>query len=350
MNVSQEILNWFHIFGRKNLPWQKNKTIYSVWISEIMLQQTQVKTVIPYFIKFLKKYPTINSISLSSENAVLHKWSGLGYYKRAKNIYKAAKIISSKYNGQFPDVFNHVIKLPGIGKTTAGAILSISYNYFFPILDSNVKRILIRLYGIKFNKYNKKIDNVLWKKIQSILPLHNAGKFNQALMDLGSLICYPKSPKCNICPINYACMFFQKNFFQKYSVRNKILQLKNYWCIIINYKQYIFLKKCKKYTFWKDLFCFPLFTKKNYLINWIKEEKIVPVKIKQLRSMTLYITRYKFIITPIFLIIKTNKDFKPEKDAIWFNLLNHQKVGIPSLVLKILDKYSHLISQTNYSV
>jgi len=226
MNVTQTILNWFHVYGRKNLPWQKNKTVYSVWISEIMLQQTQVKTVIPYFIKFLKKYPTINSISLSSENAVLYEWSGLGYYKRAKNIYKTAKIISSKYNGQFPDVFNHVIKLPGIGRTTAGAILSISYNYFFPILDSNVKRILIRLYGVQFTRYNKKIDNILWKKVQSILPMHNAGKFNQALMDLGSLICCPVNPKCKNCPINYTYTFFKKKNIQNCSIKNKILQLK----------------------------------------------------------------------------------------------------------------------------
>ncbi|CAL4043972.1 Adenine DNA glycosylase [Buchnera aphidicola (Anoecia corni)] len=343
MNVSQIILNWFHIYGRKNLPWQKNKTTYSIWISEIMLQQTQVKTVIPYFTKFLKKYPTIHSIATSSENAILHKWSGLGYYKRAKNIYKTSKIISSQYNGKFPDIFNHVIKLPGIGRTTAGAILSISYNYFFPILDSNVKRILIRLYGIKFNVYNKKIDDFLWKKIQSILPLHNAGKFNQALMDLGSLICHPKNPNCKICPINHTCTFFKKKFFQTCSIRNKILQLKNYWCIIINYKEYIYLKKYKKDSFWKDLFSFPLFTKRNYLINWIKEKNIIPVKIKQLQSITLYITQYKFTINPIFLIIKTNKHVKSEKDTIWFNVLNNQKVGIPSLVLKILHKYSYLM-------
>jgi len=343
MNIAQTILNWFHINARNSLPWKKNKTIYSVWISEIMLQQTQVKTVIPYFVKFLKKYPTITSISTSSENAILYTWSGLGYYKRAKNVYKTAKIISNKYNGKFPDNFNDVIKLPGIGKTTAGAILSISYNYFFPILDSNVKRILIRIYGIKFTIYNKKIDNILWNKIQSILPLHNAGKFNQALMDFGSLICCPKNPNCSICPINCTCMFYKKNFFYSLEPKNKILQLKIYWCVIINCKQYIFLKKYKKYTFWKDLFCFPLFTKKKYLIHWIKEKNIIPIKMQQLKSITLYITQYKFIITPIFLIIKTKKHFKFEKDTIWFNILKNQKVGIPSLVLKIINKYSHLI-------
>ena len=138
---SQLVLNWYHKNGRKDLPWQKNKTLYIVWISEIMLQQTTVKSVIPYFKKFILNFPNIKSLSDSKLDDVLYIWSGLGYYKRAQNIYKSAQIITEKYEGIFPNQFLDVIKLPGIGRSTAGAILSLSLNFHYPILDGNVKRI-----------------------------------------------------------------------------------------------------------------------------------------------------------------------------------------------------------------
>lgn len=145
---SQIVLNWYHINGRKNLPWKKDKTLYKIWISEIMLQQTTVITAIPYFKKFISKFPNIKSLNKGNLDDILYLWSGLGYYKRAENIYKTAKIIQEQYQEKFPTRFSDLIKLPGIGKSTAGAILSLSLNYFFPILEGNVKRILTRYYGI----------------------------------------------------------------------------------------------------------------------------------------------------------------------------------------------------------
>ncbi|MBZ2279400.1 A/G-specific adenine glycosylase, partial [Buchnera aphidicola] len=185
---SQLILNWYHINGRKNLPWQKDKTLYKIWISEIMLQQTTVKTVIPYFQKFLKKFPNIHILSSSTLDEILYLWSGLGYYTRARNIYQTSQIIKKKYKGEFPKEFSNIIQLPGIGKSTAGSILSFSLNYFFPILDGNIKRVLMRYYGIHPNIKTTKIQKELWKIIAIKTPLHNTGKFNQAMIDLGSLI------------------------------------------------------------------------------------------------------------------------------------------------------------------
>lgn len=203
---SQLILNWYHKFGRKKLPWKKNKNIYNIWISEIMLQQTKVKTVIPYYKKFIKKYPNFEKLSKISLNKILKIWKGLGYYNRAKNIYKTILIIKNKHNGIFPTNFIDLINLPGIGKTTAGAILSLSLDYSFPILDTNIKRILIRINNFKIKKIKEK---KLWELIEKLTPIHNTGKFNQAMMDIGSKICTFKKPKCINCPIKKICKTYK---------------------------------------------------------------------------------------------------------------------------------------------
>lgn len=211
---SQIVLNWFHTFGRKTLPWQIKKNPYKVWISEIMLQQTQVNTVIPYYYKFIETFPNIKTLSNSSLNSVLNLWSGLGYYARARNIYKTANIIQKNFDGQFPNNFVDIIKLPGIGRSTAGAILSFGFNFYSSILDGNIKRVLIRYYSININEKN--IEKKLWKIIESITPIYNTDKFNQALMDIGSLVCLKKNPKCNICPLNKKCYSLQNKNWSKY--------------------------------------------------------------------------------------------------------------------------------------
>lgn len=242
---SQLVLNWYHLNGRKNLPWQKDKTLYKVWISEIMLQQTQVTTVIPYFNKFISKFPNLNALNDGTLNDILYLWSGLGYYNRAKNIYETAKIIKNKFNGKFPKNILDLVKLPGIGKSTAGAILSFTLNYFFSILDGNVKRILIRYYGVSGCLKNTKTEKKLWNLIENVTPIHHTGAFNQGIIDIGSLICTAKTPKCNICPLNIKCTAYQEKEWKKYSFQNnkKIKLTKKYWFIIIYFKDEIWLKK-----------------------------------------------------------------------------------------------------------
>jgi len=216
---SQLILNWYHSHGRKNLPWKKDKSLYKIWISEIMLQQTTVKTVIPYYKKFISKFPNIKSINDSQLDDILHFWSGLGYYKRAENIYKTAKIIQEQYQGFFPTHFLDLIQLPGIGKSTAGAILSLSLDYFFSILEGNVKRILTRFYGIIGYSKEKKTEKKLWNLIESITPINNTGKFNQGIMDLGATICTSKHPKCNLCPLITQCIAYKEKNWTKYYLK-----------------------------------------------------------------------------------------------------------------------------------
>ncbi|WP_343190286.1 A/G-specific adenine glycosylase [Buchnera aphidicola (Mollitrichosiphum nigrofasciatum)] len=336
----QSVLNWYHIYGRKNLPWQKNKNIYKIWISEIMLQQTQVKTVIPYFKKFIKKYPNIQSLSKASLNEILYIWSGLGYYKRAKCIYLTINIIKNKHNGKFPESYLDIINLPGIGRSTAGAILSFSLNYHFPVLDANIKRVLIRLYKININNINYQINKKLWLIIDNLIPIHNTGKFNQAMMDLGATICILKKPKCILCPIKKICLSFTKKqktifiptkYFKKKNKKKKIKKK----ILILQKKEKILLKKNTKYKIWKDLFILPMFKNKIKLFYWIRKNKISWKSIRNIKKTKYNLSNIKLHIHVI--LIKIKLKIKKNKKKIWYNILKPKKIAIPSTIKKIIN-------------
>ena len=185
-NFSKAILKWFDVHGRKDLPWQINPSPYRVWISEIMLQQTQVNTAIPYYLRFMDSFPEIHSLSSASTDRVMHHWSGLGYYARARNLHKTSKIVQQEYNGVIPLDFDSLVKLPGIGKSTAGAILSLSDNQRHPILDGNVKRVLARFHAIEGWPGTKKIENRFWHLAESHLPKKKNGRLHSSDDGLGS--------------------------------------------------------------------------------------------------------------------------------------------------------------------
>jgi len=205
-NIS--IIKWHKKFGRHDLPWQKSKDPYHVWVSEIMLQQTQVITVISYYQKFITKFKTIKALAQASEDLVLSMWSGLGFYSRARNLHAASIMIMKEYRGHFPDNFQDMIRLPGIGRSTAGAILAFCFNKPYPILDGNVKRVLSRVYGITTPINNSRTEKKLWFLSEKNLPKKNIDIYTQAIMDFGATLCIPKRPICNICPITQSCVAY----------------------------------------------------------------------------------------------------------------------------------------------
>ncbi|VFP85116.1 Adenine DNA glycosylase [Buchnera aphidicola (Cinara splendens)] len=333
MVFSQKILNWFHVYGRKNLPWHK-KNIYQIWISEIMLQQTQVKTVIPYFKKFIKKFPTIRSLANSSINEILYLWSGLGYYQRAHRIHQTAILICKIYHGIFPDNIHEINKLPGIGESTAGAILSFAYNFRYAVLDSNVKRILTRYHSIDINNINKKkLNKKLWNLIYQHLPIHQSSKFNQAMMDIGSFICTNKKPNCLICPLNSLCQYYIHSMhFTKKKPKKKKNQIGILFSII-QYKNSYFLIQLKNISIWKKLFYFPL---TSFLISKKKWEKTKKDSNIVIRPFIHYISNIKLhIFSQIITIKKKNIYNNIIQKKIWYNIFNPQKIGIPSPIKKI---------------
>ncbi len=202
--IQTRLLRWFEKNAR-DLPWRRARDPYAIWVSEIMLQQTQVATVIPYYQRFLKSFPTVRHLARANLSKVLKIWEGLGYYSRARNLHRASKIIANYFQGKIPGNLKDLRILPGIGKYTAGAILSIAHNKEAPILDGNVKRVLSRIFAVSSNRGRRKIEGLLWHLSESLIPRGSASPFNQGLMDLGSMICTQKVPKCPRCPLRQFC-------------------------------------------------------------------------------------------------------------------------------------------------
>lgn len=220
-SFSDRLLNWFKQYGRHDLPWQHPREAYRVWLSEIMLQQTQVQTVIPYFERFIKEFKTIKDLANASQDEVLHLWTGLGYYARARNLHKAAQQIVEQHNSIFPTDYDSVLALPGIGPSTAGAILAQAFNQPHAILDGNVKRVLTRFYAISGWPGEKKIENTLWNISKQLTPDHSAADYTQAIMDLGATLCSRSKPQCPQCPISTDCLAKQQDNVRDYPTSKK---------------------------------------------------------------------------------------------------------------------------------
>lgn len=259
-NFADRVLAWFEDHGRKHLPWQQNVTPYKVWVSEIMLQQTQVTTVIPYFNRFMHSFPTVEFLSAASLDEVLAHWTGLGYYARARNLHKAAQQVCNEYRGVFPTTVEQLESLPGIGRSTAGAIISLSLNQRATILDGNVKRVLARHRAVEGWPGATKIHNTLWDIADKFTPTDNCKAYNQAMMDLGATICTRSSPSCLICPVSADCIAGKGNTWQNYPGKkpktNKPIR-KTTFAIMQNAQDEVYLMRRPEQGIWGGLWCFP---------------------------------------------------------------------------------------------
>ncbi|AVP96299.1 A/G-specific adenine glycosylase [Ahniella affigens] len=202
---AESLLAWFDVHGRHDLPWQHPRTPYRVWLSEIMLQQTQVTTVIPYFERFLQAFPELPDLARAPLDAVLAQWAGLGYYSRARNLHRAAQVCVAEHHGQLPASLVDLIKLPGIGRSTAAAILSQAFGQPAAVLDGNVKRVLSRVHGITEPVEQRHAEQRLWQLAEAALPTHRAADYTQAIMDFGATLCTQSQPACLMCPIQSIC-------------------------------------------------------------------------------------------------------------------------------------------------
>jgi len=205
--LASTLLHWYRL-NKRSLPWRDRQPVdpYAVWVSEIMLQQTRVEAVIPYYEKWMKLFPTVHVLANASEQDVLNAWEGLGYYSRARNLHKAAKLVTEQYEGELPRNLDELNKLPGIGRYTLGAIASIAFGMDVPALDGNIKRVYARLFDLSEPVDMPQGEKLLWELAEKQLPKREAGNYNQALMDLGATICIPKNPRCLICPLMEICL------------------------------------------------------------------------------------------------------------------------------------------------
>lgn len=217
--LRRRLLAWFDRHGRKNLPWQRTRNPYCIWVSEIMLQQTQVSTVIPYYERFLKRFPDIQTLARAKLDSVLHHWTGLGYYARARNLKKAAEMLVRDHSGRFPRNLEQVAALPGIGRSTAGAILAFAHDQPHPILDGNVKRVLTRLHAINTPVLQRDTEKTLWALAERYTPKARVADYNQAIMDLGATLCRTRKPDCLACPLQKDCAARAQGQPEKFPVR-----------------------------------------------------------------------------------------------------------------------------------
>jgi A/G-specific adenine glycosylase len=218
-SISNKLLKWFMV-NRRSLPWRENRSWYTIWLSEVMLQQTQIATVIPYFIRFLNVFPTVTDLARADLQHVLKLWEGLGYYSRAQNLHKAAQLILSRYQGTLPNSADLVLKLPGFGMYITNAVLSIAYGMPLAVVDGNVQRFITRLYSIKEDIRRPDTKKKIQDRVNHLIDPKNPGEFNEALMELGSTICLPKNPVCEQCPLRRDCTAFETNSISKYPYKS----------------------------------------------------------------------------------------------------------------------------------
>ncbi len=339
-NFVSRILTWYKKHGRKDLPWQQNPTPYRVWISEIMLQQTQVKTVILYYQRFIKIFPNLKALATSNIDTVLHLWSGLGYYARARNLHASAKIIQQNHAGRFPRTIEDLQQLPGIGRSTAGAILSFSMNTRAPILDGNVKRVFIRFHAIK----NSKKTNELWELVEIYLPQKNIAQYNQALMDIGSLICTRTKPKCCNCPLQKHCQALKQNLTDVLPIKQKQKTSpikKTYLLIIMNNKQEILLEQRAPVGIWGGLWCFPACDNPNNIETDLQKKYGLKIQSKKLLPAFRHtFSHFRLDITPIVLTTQfISTQIMENKPIIWHNPHTPFKYGLPQPITKLLKYF-----------
>lgn len=341
-HFSQAVICWYEQFGRKTLPWQIEKSPYHVWLSEVMLQQTQVATVIPYFKRFIAHFPKIADLANAPIDDVLHLWTGLGYYARARNLHKAAQIVNDKFEGIFPTRFDDVVALPGVGRSTAGAILSLSQNKHFAILDGNVKRVLTRYFAVEGWPGNKTIENKLWQLSEQVTPKHDVAKFNQAMMDIGATVCTRSKPKCNLCPLNVECIAYKTESWQQFPTKKpkSTLPEKTAYFLILEYQHAIWLEKRPPSGIWGGLYCLPEFANQQALEDWLIQRGIKTTPPEQLISFRHTFSHFHLDIIPIKCIITNYKKCLDETNGYWYNLkTENAKIGLATPIYNLLKQF-----------
>ena len=343
--IQTPLLKWFRANAR-DLPWRQNRTPYAVWVSEIMLQQTQVATVIDYFNRFLKRFPTVQKLARAKQDTVLKLWEGLGYYSRGRNLQKGAKLIVSDYAGQLPDALDELQKIPGIGRYTAGAIASIAFNKPAPILDGNVIRVLCRLFRIKGNPKETLTKNKLWQLAGEMVHTKHPGDFNEAMMELGAMVCTPSNPLCKSCPLKKHCAAFEHNEQDSLPFKQKQAPLPHYTIVVgIVYKDdKILIDKRKQNALLGGLWEFPGGKKrkdesfKTAVAREVKEEIGIDIEVGKRLCIVKHIYSHFKITLHAYRCEYKNGTAKPLAcDAVkWVTLKELQKFAFPAANIKII--------------
>ncbi|WP_413112975.1 A/G-specific adenine glycosylase [Thaumasiovibrio sp. DFM-14] len=341
---SESILCWYDKYGRKTLPWQQQKSPYHVWLSEVMLQQTQVSTVIPYFERFITRFPTIADLAGADLDEVLHLWTGLGYYARARNLHKTALIVTQEYQGEFPITLAEVQALPGIGRSTAGAILSLALKQPHAILDGNVKRVLARHYAVEGWPGKKAVENQLWQHAERNTPSDRVEHYNQAMMDMGAMVCTRSAPKCMLCPITSSCQANQHNTQRNFPGKKpkKSLPIRQGWFLLASAEHSVWLEKRPNSGLWGGLFCFPQYDSQQALITAVEQHYPDADTLTVMDGFRHTFSHYHLDITPVLVpLAQIPQNIMEDGQGLWYNLQHPDAVGLATPVARLLTELAH---------
>jgi A/G-specific adenine glycosylase len=340
-SFAEQLLTWFDQHGRYHLPWQKNRTGYRVWVSEIMLQQTQVITVIPYFERFMERFPKVEDLAQADIDEVLSLWTGLGYYSRARNLHASAIAIVEQHQGSLPNDVAALIELKGIGRSTAGAIISQAYNEPGIILDGNVKRLLTRLHAIEGWPGQSQIDKQLWQIATQLTPSQRNADYTQAIMDIGATICKPKQPLCVACPIQARCQALAQDKVALIPTPKpkKILPHKTISVLLLkNQLGQTLLEQRPSKGIWGGLWSLPEFSDLEALQTQLALDGL-PTNTSPITPIKHVFSHYKLTIEPHLLVLSTTpKKVSENNKSQWYDSQQLHTIGLATPIKKLLEK------------
>ncbi|MDO8990329.1 MAG: A/G-specific adenine glycosylase [Sideroxyarcus sp.] len=336
---AQRLIAWQRTHGRHDLPWQ-GAAAYRVWLSEIMLQQTQVATVIPYYLRFVASFPDIAALAAATEDQVLAHWSGLGYYARGRNLHKAAQIIVARFNGEFPRKLEDILELPGIGRSTAAAVCALAFHERRAILDGNVKRVLARYCGIEGWAGDKQVEEKLWQQAEALLPEGDVATYTQALMDMGATVCTRSKPKCVLCPVQADCVALQTERIAALPTPRprKAVPERNAVFLLLMHGNDILLEKRPGSGIWGGLWCPPQFEDESAARDWFLRSGMTAIDGVRLETFSHTFTHFKLHISPLKIRLASKPLRVAELGSVWLDVGEALGAAIPTPVRKVLQQ------------
>jgi A/G-specific adenine glycosylase len=340
--VAPALILWHRQHGRHDLPWQQQLTPYRVWVSEVMLQQTQVQTVIPYFQRFIERFPEVRALATASSDEVLHLWSGLGYYSRARNLQRAAQIIAADFGGQLPAELDALCSLPGIGRSTAAAILALTTGARHAILDGNVKRVLSRYFAIDGSPSSAEVQQNLWLLAEHCTPANQVAVYTQAIMDLGATLCTRSKPRCEQCPLQSGCIAFatgRQAALPAKRVRAKRSQREVVMLVARQRDGSVLLRRRPVSGVWGGLWCLPEFTDEA-AARIFGAHQLRQASVAEHAADTVHhaFTHFDLAITPLHARCDGPAGVMDASDTLWYNSAAPARIGLPAPIQQILEE------------
>jgi A/G-specific adenine glycosylase len=341
---AQRLLAWFALHGRHTLPWQIQPTAYRVWVSEVMLQQTQVATVIPYYERFMERFPDVRSLASAPLDEVLHLWTGLGYYARARNLQACAQALVAHHGGEFPQAIEAVMDLPGIGRSTAGAILALSRGQRQPILDGNAKRVLARFFGIAGDPTSSAVLATLWAQADACTPTDAVAAYTQAIMDLGATVCIRAKPACGMCPLHTGCTAAREGRQAELpgKKQKRVRPSREATVLIAETMSHgstaVLVERRPSSGLWGGLWSPPQFESEGEALAWCRKEFGSTAASQMLPPIDHAFTHFDLRLNPLRVRCESVTAVCDGDDRLWYRLDAPPRIGLPQPIRRLFER------------